>query len=102
MAKTVTRAARDLQDGDELVFGEYASPASTVEEDLAIVVEKTLDEEGRVILMLSVAADCPVMTLPRPRELGDASPFSSLVDEDQQWAHGEDGHGRREDGVSDA
>lgn len=78
MASTVTRTARDVRDGDELVISEYSR--TTVEEDLALVLEKTLGEDDRVTLLISVPADMRLVTLPRPRE--EVDPFETSETED--------------------
>lgn len=79
MAKIVNRLALELQDGDEVSLNH--GPDEYGEWDgAAIVLEKTLDENGRVVLVLSVDSSETVRTKQRPREEAH-TPLFELPDE---------------------
>jgi hypothetical protein len=79
MAKVVNRIAIEIQDGDEISLNH--GPDEYGEWDGgAMVLEKTIDENDRVVLVVSVNANEVVRTKPRPREekrlmLFDAYPY---------------------------
>lgn len=68
----VVRRAVDIRDGDEWLL---RSPIMDEGDDVALVVEKTLDEDGRVTLMVSLPPDAALTTHARPSEMGD--PFDA-------------------------
>lgn len=72
MVKTVIRRAADIRDGDEIVL---RTPLAEENNDIALVLEKTMDEDDRVTLLVSVPVDAGLVTKPRPAELKD--PFDA-------------------------
>jgi len=73
MAQDVFRTAAELIDGDEVTLN-YGPDAYTEWNGAAVVVEKSFDENDRVLVLLSVEPSATVRTRPRPRELS-GSPF---------------------------
>jgi len=76
MAQTVIRRGCEIKDGDEIVM---RTPLVEENNDTAVVLEKTLAEDGSVTLLLNMPADAALVTKPRPAELTDSSgsPFNS-------------------------
>jgi hypothetical protein len=67
MAKVVTRIALELQDGDEISLNHSPDDYSDWSGN-AIVLEKTIDENDRVVLVVSVDPKTAVRSKVRPRE----------------------------------
>jgi hypothetical protein len=98
MPETVIRTGSEICDGDEIAL---RTPIRTdCDDDIAIVLEKTIGEDDRVVLVISVSPDAALVTRPRPREevtpfehggdlLGDGpitgtgSPFHDAVNEER-------------------
>jgi hypothetical protein len=72
MPPTVIRRAGELRDGDEIVL---RAPFVEENNDLATVVEKILNEDDSITLMVRLPHDAGLITLPRPNETKSGSPF---------------------------
>jgi len=72
MATFVFRTAAEIQDGDEFVV------ASNEDQEhlTAVVVEKSLDEDDNVTLLIKVSPDVELVTKLRPRET--VTPFETV------------------------
>jgi hypothetical protein len=73
MYQIITRCADEVIDGEELVsVAQVLSPVTT---DI-VVKEKSFDEDGRVLLLISLDPGQPVLTKPRDGERAADSPFA--------------------------
>jgi hypothetical protein len=72
----VLAPAADLADGDELVVNFDFEGLIPPPEYCGVVVEKSVDENGAITLVLTVPADLPVMR--RLRDTEAESPFGAI------------------------
>lgn len=83
MAKVVNRIAIEIQDGDEISLNH--SPDQYSEwTGAAVVLEKTLDENDRVVLVVSVDPSSTIRTKPRPREEQEQQTLFDAPAKDEQ------------------
>lgn len=74
MAGMVDRHAAELQDGDEVVL--LGRTLTFGKKNSGLVLEKSLAEDGRVHLLLSVDPEADLVTSARPRE--EDTPFDEV------------------------
>lgn len=82
MAKVVNRIAIELQDGDEISLNHSPDDYSEWSGN-AVVLEKTIDENDRVVLVVSLNPSTMVRSRPRPREEGQQALFDTPRQDEQ-------------------